>query len=144
MQYRDIVQNVAMKAVIEHEGKVLLLRESSHHDTNTHAGQYQFPGGRVEPGEHFLDGLKREVMEEAGLRVSVGEPLFVGEWRPIIKGVQHQIIATYLICTADSSEVAISEEHDGFVWATLEEARRLDLMPPDDQVIEAYFKRQKA
>ena len=137
----DIVQNVAMKAVIARQGKLLLLRESAEHDTNTNAGRYQFPGGRIEPGEPFLDGLRREVMEETGLQVVVGEPLYAGEWFPVIKGVPHHIVALFLVCEPESIDVVISEEHDGYVWADQARAKGLDIMKPDSLVVEAFFQK---
>jgi A/G-specific adenine glycosylase len=37
------------------------------------AGLWEFPGGKVEPGESLVDALQREVLEEVGLKVTVGE-----------------------------------------------------------------------
>ncbi len=32
-------------------------------------GKWELPGGTLEPGEHYMDGLKRELMEEAGAQL---------------------------------------------------------------------------
>ena len=138
----SIIQNVAMKAVIAHEGKILLLKESCKHDTNVQADRYQFPGGRLELGEPFLDGLRREVMEETGMEIGVGKPLFVGEWFPVIKGVPHQIVAMFMICTPLTTRVALSEEHVDYKWVTYEQSLQYDVMKPDDEVVATYFKTQ--
>jgi len=76
----NIVQRVAMKAVIVRDGKVLILREAKTYDEGTNIGRYHMPGGRLDPGENFEDGLRREVREETGLEVELEFPVYVGEW----------------------------------------------------------------
>ena len=39
----------------------------------THRGGWEFPGGQVEVGENVIDAVKREIMEEAGIDIEVGE-----------------------------------------------------------------------
>jgi 8-oxo-dGTP diphosphatase len=139
----DIVQRVAMKAVIVKDGKVLILREAKTYDEGTNHGRYHFPGGRVEPGENFEQALKREVREETGLEVELDYPVYVGEWQPVIKGVPHQIVATFIVCKPTSdSEIVLSSEHDDFKWIEPSERAKYDLMPPDDLVVDAYAARR--
>lgn len=135
----DPILQVAAKAVIVNSaGKVLLVRESGRLDTNTQSSLYGLPGGRLNPGESFFDALKREVMEEVGLEIAPGRPIYVGEWRPVIKGVPHQIVAVFIVCTAKTDNVRLSEEHDGFVWADPTRRQQYNMMPPDDLVVDEY------
>ncbi len=143
-----IVQRVAFKAVIvNQQNQVLVLREATTYEEGTNTGKYHFPGGRLEPGEKWQQGLLREIREETGYReddIEIRKPLFVGEWHPVIKGVQNQIIALFIVCKLKSQqEVELSEEHDSFTWLS-EGALPTDgeLMPPDDEVIESYFTTQ--
>jgi 8-oxo-dGTP diphosphatase len=134
----DLVLNVAAKiVVVNREGKVLIVRESTH-DTNTQSGRYTLPGGRLGSGESFVDGLKREAMEEVGLEVEPGQPVYVGEWRPVIKGVPHQVIAIFVVCKARTTKIRLSEEHDGFEWIDPKHRKQYDLADPDWDVIDAY------
>ena len=57
-------------AVIERDGKLLITRrpEGSHL-----SGLWEFPGGKPQPGETFEQALRREIAEELGAEVSVGE-----------------------------------------------------------------------
>lgn len=137
MSEQQIVQRVAMKAVIVSDGKVLILREAKTYDEGTQEGRYHVPGGRIEIGENFEAALQREVREETGLTVDIVMPLYVGEWRPVIKGVPHQIIATFLVCRLSSeAEIVLSDEHDAYEWIEPKERANYDLMDPEDKVID--------
>ncbi len=109
-------QRIAAKALITNGRQMLLLREAASDIEATQVGNYQVPGGRIEPGESFFDGLKREVKEETGLIVTIGQPAFVCEWFPTIRGQANHIIAVFVACTTTSTEVKLSSEHDDFVW----------------------------
>lgn len=131
----DIVLRVAAKGVLVNAvGKVLILREANTYEEGTNVGKWGIPGGRIQLGESYDDGLRREVKEETGLDVEIGKPLYVGEWRPIIKGVQHQIIAVFTLCRADG-DIQLSEEHDAYKWVGLHDVDGLRIMPPDDLVV---------
>lgn len=134
------VLQVAAKAIILNQaGQVLMLRESAAHNTNTQVGKYQFPGGRLEPGEAFLDGLRREALEETGIAVTPVRPLHVGEWRPVVLGVPHQIVAIFMLCTAASDTVILSEEHDAYMWVDVSNRQDCNAMAPDDDILDDYL-----
>ncbi len=90
-----MLQRIATKAVIVKDDKILILREAATYGDGTQRGRYHMPGGRVEIGEPFEDALRREIREETGLEVTIGLPIYVGEWHPVIKGVPNQIIAIF-------------------------------------------------
>lgn len=58
-------------AVIERDGRVLCARRGS----GEFAGSWEFPGGKVEPGEDPRAALAREISEELGCRIAVGAPI---------------------------------------------------------------------
>jgi 8-oxo-dGTP diphosphatase len=136
-------QRIATKAIIERsDGKFLLLREAATNKEGTQRGRYHLPGGRLEAGEPFLEGLSREVREETGLAVEVGGPVFVGEWFPVIHGVQNQIVGIFFACRASAEAVTLSEEHDAFVWISLSELSKYDIMEPEPDAILAWQQRR--
>lgn len=136
-------QRIAMKAlIVNDEGKVLLLREADTYEEGTNVGRYQVPGGRLDVGEPFLDGLNREVMEECGLEISVEKPLYVAEWSPVIRGVKTQIVAVFFLCHAKTTEVRLSDEHDDYQWVDPEEVEKFNVLEPEDKVIATYLNSQ--
>lgn len=139
----QIIQRVAFKAVIVNDdNQVLMLREASTYEEGTNTGKYHFPGGRLEPGEKWEDGLRREVLEETGIaQIEIGKPIFVGEWHPVIKGVQNQIIALFIVCKVSGKpEIKLSDEHDRATWLSeAETPKDGKFMPPDSEVLGFYF-----
>jgi ADP-ribose pyrophosphatase YjhB (NUDIX family) len=60
--------------VVDDQGRVLLGRRAHEPD----AGRWDLLGGFVEEGEHPLDALRRELLEETALEVEAGE--FAGSY----------------------------------------------------------------
>ena len=109
---------IGVKALIKHEGKVLILREAAY-DEGTNEGKWDIPGGRINPEEPILDGLAREVKEESGLEIEAGEVIGVFETFPTIKGEECHIVRIFYTATTASSEVLLSADHDACTWVTL-------------------------
>jgi 8-oxo-dGTP diphosphatase len=62
---------LAVRAVIRDErGRCLLVRRSK--ANKGFVGQWEWPGGKVDPGESFDAALRREVREETGLEIELG------------------------------------------------------------------------
>lgn len=75
---------VVAAAVIVEGARVLLTQRPS----GTHlAGAWEFPGGKLEPGESPEEALARELREEIDVDVEVGEVLDVTYWRYPTKNV---------------------------------------------------------
>ena len=115
---------VGTKAIILHEGKVLVLREAKY-DDGTNEGLWDVPGGRIETEEKLHEGLRREVMEESGLEIEPGQVLGAFETFPTIKGEACHIVRIYFLCTPKATEVTLSKDHDQYEW--------LDLLQPLDK-----------
>ncbi len=64
-------------AVVERDGRYLITRRLE----GTHlAGLWEFPGGKILPGEQPKDALKRELSEELGVGATVGERIERVDW----------------------------------------------------------------
>jgi 8-oxo-dGTP diphosphatase len=129
----------ATKAFIVYNGKVLLLRESGKYIDGTNVGRYDVVGGRVKPGERFDDSLRREIQEETGLGITIGRPFYVGEWRPVVKDEQWQIIGTFFVCTSESDTVVLSEDHDEYLWIDPKDYEKYSIIENLKPAFEAYL-----
>lgn len=132
---------VAVKAFVVHNGKVLVLRESTKYADGANAGKFDVVGGRVKPGERFDEGLLREIKEETGLTVTIGRPFFVNEWRPVVKGEEWQIVGTFFECFSATDVVIVSNDHSEFVWIDPKDYRTIPLIENLIPAFESFLSR---
>ena len=59
-------------AVIDRQGKILIDRRRAEGDMG---GLWEFPGGKIEPGETIEECIKREIEEELNIEIAVGDRL---------------------------------------------------------------------
>ncbi len=139
----DLISQMAAKAVIvDKDGNVLILREAATYADGVNTGKYHMPGGRLEKGETYWEGLAREVMEETGLKVTPSYPLHIDEWRPVIRGIPHHIIAVFTLCQLkSSSKVRVSSEHDEAIWIDPKDRGNYALLPGEAKALDAYVER---
>lgn len=118
---------VVVGAAIVREGRLLAQQRSY---PESHAGQWELPGGRVEPGEKPTDALVRECVEELGVPVVVGEQ--VGPDVPLKKDMVLRIYAAAL----DGGEPE-ALEHNAVRWLTADELPEVDWLPADRVLVPA-------
>ncbi|WP_327284627.1 NUDIX hydrolase [Streptomyces sp. NBC_01205] len=112
----EVQQQPVAAAVVVHEGRVLLVRR------RVAEGQlsWQFPAGKVEPGETGEAAAARETKEETGLHVTV--VTFLGERVHPVTGR----LVSYMACAVEggAAHVADADEIAEVAWATLAEIPR--------------------
>ncbi|WP_327106946.1 NUDIX domain-containing protein [Nonomuraea glycinis] len=122
----------AQKAVIEWQGKLLLVMKSR--DDPHEPGKWELPGGRMQRDESPDEALVREVYEEVGLKVRPGRPLALWSWRLGSGEDAATVIAVARLCTANNVDVDMSRQvEDDFIerygWFDRDEILGLDLIP---------------
>ena len=128
---------IAAAGVVRNERDEILL-------VNTPRHGWVFPGGIVEVGENVIDGVKREVMEETGVEIEVGELFCVssntGKY-PGYHGVKE--IPTKLmldfICRAKGGTPRPSEENTESAWFPPEQVMDLIEYPAIRERFRAYL-----
>jgi 8-oxo-dGTP diphosphatase len=96
--------------VVREDGRVLVIRR----DDN---GHWEAPGGVLELDESFEDGVRREVLEETGLAVTVER--LTG----VYKNLTHGIVALVYRCRPADGEPHATEEAREIRWMTKEEVQ---------------------
>lgn len=135
----NILQRIAGRAFIVKDDKALIIRESSKYQEGTNAGRYDFPGGRVKLGEDFKEALLRETKEECGLDIEIGQPFFLGEWRPVVNGETLQIFGVFFLCKPKSDDVILGSDHDDYQWIDPKDYEKYNLIPATKEAFKAYL-----
>ncbi len=112
-------------------GRALIARRGP---DKRHAGKWELPGGKLEPGESAAQCLERELVEELGIAVSVGAwiatnehdygggPLALEAWR----------------CRWESGRLT-PVDHDAFAWVAPAEMLAFDLAEADIPLVHALL-----
>jgi ADP-ribose pyrophosphatase YjhB (NUDIX family) len=123
--------------VLNDRGDILLVKDDRR-------GTWSFPGGIIEEGEGVLDGVKREVLEETGITVEVGELFCVTSNTckyPGYNGVK--VVPTKVmldfVCRATGGAPRPSEENSQTAWCPLDEAQKRITAPAIAVRFQAYL-----
>jgi len=110
-------------------GELLFARRASH---QTHGGEWEFPGGKVEPGESREEALTRELLEETG--VWVAEALFLLD-HPALESNVH--LHFYLVTHWLGDPVGREGQHLG--WYPRSWFTRLALLPSNRALLDTLL-----
>ena len=116
------------------DGRILVCSRPA----GTHmAGKWEFPGGKIEPGETAEACIRREIREELGMEITVGPVLTVMKHDYGIKYVR----VTFFLAVSDDAPSA--KDHQGFRWVTPEEIVSVDFLDADRPVAEEIRKKSE-
>ena len=99
---------VAVAVFQRPDGAVLLARRPA---SKVYAGYWEFPGGKVEPGETVRQALVREVREELGADVLLAYP-----WITQVFTYPHSTVRLNFFRVLQWSPEPVALEHDGLSW----------------------------
>ena len=94
-------------------------------------GMWEFPGGKIEPGESSEDALKREIQEELGIDITIDEFLCTTNYD---YQSFHLTMHCY-ICSIEAGEIVL-REHKSARWLRPEELGGVEWLPADKEVVE--------
>ena len=117
-------------AIIERNGKVLATQRNS---TMSMPHKWEFPGGKIKDGERPNECLKREIHEELGIEITIGQSL------PLITHQYSSFIITLypFICKISTGEITL-HEHKAIIWLCPDKLYELDWAEADLTLLEDY------
>ena len=120
-------------ALIERDGHVLMAQRPA----NKHlGGKWEFPGGKIEPGETPEAALHRELVEELGVTIDIARPL--AAHTHTYPTVTIELIPFVVRLTA-GSPAPQTHEHAALRWVPSAELLSLDLPEADIPIITDYL-----
>jgi 8-oxo-dGTP diphosphatase len=115
-------------AILDATGRLLAARRSS---PSALAGGWEFPGGKVEPGESDPQALHRELAEELGVEVDLGERIG-GDW-PLREG---WVLRLWTARVTNGTPTPI-EDHDELRWLEPGTWGSVEWLPADWPIVDA-------
>ena len=117
-----------IKAVDEQGKEILFATQRGYGDMK---GGWEFPGGKIEPGETPQEALKREIQEELDTKIKVGS---------LIDTIEYDYPTFHLSMVCFLSEIdsgnLVLKEHEAARWLTKEELDSVDWLPADVLLID--------
>jgi len=92
---------------------------------------WEFPGGKMEPGESREQALRREIMEELDTEIRVEDFLMTVDYDyPAFHLTMH-----CFLCTVVSGRLEL-KEHESAMWLVPQDLRTVNWLPSDEAVVE--------
>ena len=118
-------------AAIIADGRVLAARRPES-DCEYKSLKWEFPGGKIEPGESEEEAIVREIGEELGCRIEVDA---------LLPEIEHDypdftLLLTICMCHLAPGETPRCLEHASLEWVTVEELPRLDWAAADARCLD--------
>jgi 8-oxo-dGTP diphosphatase len=103
--------DVAVGVLIDPEGRFLL---TSRPEGKVYAGYWEFPGGKVEPGESVVQALRRELNEELGITIGAAQP-----WQVELVDYPHARVRLHFCKVFEWTGEFDMREGQAMAWQTL-------------------------
>jgi len=120
-------------ALVIHDGRVLVQTRPA---GRSWEGTWEFPGGKLEPGEDIRACVEREVLEETGLVVTAGEPLHEVAWEYPGALVDVTFLAcTPRVATPGKGPLVLPLEGQVLRWVGPDELQELTFLPANASLL---------
>ena len=113
-------------AIIVKDGKVFATQRGY----GPWKGWWEFPGGKMEPGETPQEALTREIKEELDAEIQVGRLMETAEW----DYPEFHLTMHCFICNLQSESIQLNE-HEAAAWLTGDTLRSVRWLPADEGLI---------
>ncbi|MEZ5555874.1 8-oxo-dGTP diphosphatase MutT [Haliea sp.] len=125
--------HVAVGVVLDEQRRVLISRRAS---AAHQGGLWEFPGGKVEPGESVERALARELREELGIGFATSQPLLLV---PFNYGDKAVLLDVHLVTELEGNARGL--EGQPLRWVTAEELGRYEFPAANVPIVSAVRRR---
>lgn len=94
------------------------------------AGLWEFPGGKIDPGESPEQCIRREILEELGIDLVLHEQI-VGPLQGYWQLTENIAFVLWLCTVVDGQEPVILEDHDAIAWLGVGTLESVPWIPAD-------------
>lgn len=145
-QNRKIPQRKPPERPLATVGALILNRKKEGLFVLTHKWgfTYGIPGGKIDRGETAVDALRREMREETGLEVRVGDLIMSQDCinsEEFYIPKSHMILMNWVV-TTPRENVKLNDEALGFIWLKPSLALNLRLNEPTRMLVENYLRKK--
>ena len=116
---------VGVGVVVIEQGRMLLVERGR----GILAGSWAIPGGKVRYGERLTDAAVREVMEETGLEVALGDVVWTGESLGASEPPEHHVVLVDFTAKVTGGELRAGDDAADVAFVPLEDLRSWPLTP---------------
>ena len=125
------VTTSVVAALLVRDGRILIAQRPP---GKKRAGQWEFPGGKTEPGESPQDALQRELREEIGAEVEIG---------PVLERVEHSypdllVEVLFFPCRLRAGAIVECREHARLEWVKADEMADYDFVEADRALLPRF------
>jgi len=121
--------DVAVAVLIRSDGAALLARRP---ESKVYSGYWEFPGGKVEPGEPIRDALVREIREELGVEIARAYP-----WITRVFAYPHATVRLHFHRVYAWRGEPRALEHQAIAWQRPEATALSPMLPANGPVLRA-------
>ncbi|MGH2775895.1 MAG: NUDIX hydrolase [Actinomycetota bacterium] len=118
-------------AIVVRDGHLLMVRRAQ----QPALGLWSVPGGKVERSEYLADALRREVEEETGLKVDVGD---LAGYFEVIGDDSHYVIMDFRATYNGADEPRPGDDVDRARWVPLDDIALLECTPRFVELLTAW------
>jgi 8-oxo-dGTP diphosphatase len=123
-------ERTVVAALLLRDSKLLICQRRK---DDTHALQWEFPGGKVEPGESLSEALARELREELGIEAIIGKEVF--RTRHSYRESQSQLELIFFLASVDRTALFQNLAFEQFEWAQVSTLTQYDFLPADREFV---------
>ena len=114
-------------AIIVHQNKILVTQRNPDSD---HPLKWEFPGGKLNPGETAEECIFREIKEELDIEIDIRESMVAVKHDYGIR----QIELIPFLCNIKSGEIKLIEHH-AYMWVSSNNLKKIDFTDADKRII---------